>query len=279
MSEDGGTIVIDGGVAIVSGPRGPPGPVGPYGEDSPSFIGFTTALTTGFANGRSQLHAMCATEFAGSHMCHYSEYMLANPRTPIPTAGAWIDGSGGPPGSATPPLTQWGLSRTAGRYVGAQYNCGSWTVASTGAIWGTALTNYPHDLVPCSAQRSVACCNTTFRERFAGNTAQAFDGNAGGFEGMNRRCHQSFANSHLCSYSELQRAASTTTPTASVWIQPNSNMTSVPADNPPIFTNSTFPTCSGWTSTAGMGTAFTPGLTPPTDPVACSFPLPLACCF
>ena len=161
-SADGGSVVIDGGIAIVSGPRGPPGPVGPYGEDSPSFIGFTTALTTGFANGRNQLHAMCATEFAGAHMCQHSEYVLANPRTPIPAVGAWIDGSGAPPSTSTPPLSQWGISRGAGRYVGPQYNCASWTASSPGVVLGTALSTWPHDLMTCDTQRSVACCNSVF---------------------------------------------------------------------------------------------------------------------
>ena len=278
-AQDGGSIVIDGGVAIVSGPQGPPGPVGPYGEDSPNFIGFTSALTTGFANGRNQLHTICATEFSGAHLCHYSEYMLANPRTPIPAVGAWIDGSGGPPGGATPPLTQWGISRIAGRYVGGQFNCGGWSTASSGAVFGTALSTWPHDLVACSAQRSVACCNSPFRERFAGTTAQAFDGNAGGFEGMNLRCHQSFANSHLCSFSEFHRAAATTTLPASVWIQPSASMTNAPADNPPTFTNPSFATCTGWTSATGLGTVFIAAQSPQADTLSCAITMPLACCF
>jgi hypothetical protein len=131
----------------------------------------------------------------------------------------------------------------------------------------------------CTTPRTVACCNTTFRERLAGTTAQAFDGNAGGFEGMNLCCHQSFANSHLCTFSELQRAAPIATLPASVWIQPTSSMTNAPADNPPIFTNSTFPTCTGWTSTAGMGTAYIAAMTPPAENLGCAIAMPLACCF
>lgn len=70
------------GAAGNPGPQGPAGPAGngAYGEDIPAFAGFTQALSTGDAGGRDGMHAKCAAEFAGSHLCHASEYQLASPR-------------------------------------------------------------------------------------------------------------------------------------------------------------------------------------------------------
>lgn len=276
-AEDGGAVVVDGGVAIVRGPPGPAGPpaIAAWGESAPSFAGFTVARTPGFAGGRHQMHARCLAEFPRSHMCHYSEYLMANPRLQIPSPGAWIDWSAGPPSSFEPPVSQSPVSRNAGRFVGAQHNCLNWTSNPSGTGSGAALSVWPHDLVPCVNQLSVACCNSPYREQFAGVTTATTDGNAGGIEGMNRRCHMEYPNSHFCSFSEFQRAA---VPIAvpSVWMQPNFSMQISPEDNPPAMT--TAPTCSGWSSASSTGTNYVATLSNPVSTTSCAVQLPLACC-
>ena len=70
------------------GPQGVAGSQGAggmeYGEDAATFAGFTTATYSGAAGGREVMHARCAAAFAGSHLCHNSEYVMATPATIVP---------------------------------------------------------------------------------------------------------------------------------------------------------------------------------------------------
>lgn len=274
---DGGAVAFDGGVAIVSGPPGPAGRDARYGESAAHFAGFTNATIEGVARGRHRLHAACAAEFPGSHMCHFAEYMLSRPTAQAPSGGAWIDASG-VPASTGDPLGRLGVATSSARYFGGRDTCNNWTTDSSGVAMGSALSNWPHYPLPCATPRSVACCDSVYRERFAGFTAMAFDGQAGGPEGMNRRCHQSFPGSHFCGRAELMRAAPLVASPGSVWIQPDSSQVAV-EDAPPDLTNSAAPSCGAWTSTAGLGASFSSAVPSGGDTIACASQAPLACCF
>jgi hypothetical protein len=116
------------------------------------FVGMTRTAVDGNQGGRTKLHAACAAEFPGSHLCHAAEWVRASSATTIPTGGAWIDPStsdgktdhnAGMPGS--------------GRYLyGA--DCQDYTSASatmlgtTISVAGSIVSGY------CNAARVVACC-------------------------------------------------------------------------------------------------------------------------
>jgi hypothetical protein len=72
-----------------------------FGEDAAAFAGFTSTAVNGAIGSREQMHAMCAAQFAGSHLCHTAEYQLANSSVPVPADGAWIDASAAYDGSFT----------------------------------------------------------------------------------------------------------------------------------------------------------------------------------
>ena len=118
------------------------------------FVGFTTATATGAAGGRWKMHAMCSTEYSGSHMCHGSEYLRANASATVPSGGAWID-----------PSTVNGTSvavsgvTSSARYLSG-YTCNSW-MSTGGGDYGTMVTEAGNvDIYgDCTKAHSVACCN------------------------------------------------------------------------------------------------------------------------
>jgi hypothetical protein len=117
------------------------------------MLGFTAATTSGNSGGRHKMHAMCATAFAGSHMCHVAEYLRASAAAPVPATGAWLDEST-INGSSTVYVGHTEAGRTAGGY-----NCRSWTSGSVGTS-GTMITptggfDTGGD---CAVSRQVACC-------------------------------------------------------------------------------------------------------------------------
>jgi hypothetical protein len=120
----------------------------PYVE---TFRGFTTATTTGVAGGRAAMHARCAAQFSGSHMCFLAEYTRAHPTVTPPAAGAWLDGS---------------TYHNLGEYRGAMPRSGRLTRNSSGCLgWtggglnqGTTITPAGWDSQTCDTARSVACC-------------------------------------------------------------------------------------------------------------------------
>jgi hypothetical protein len=116
-----------------------------------SFKGVTTVTTTGAVGGRAAIHALCAAQYAGSHLCHAAEYARAHPTSLI--AGAWLDAStvnsGFDVASALP---------NAGRYLSASssWNCLNWT--STTNTNGSLTSATGVDTQACSVSRPVACC-------------------------------------------------------------------------------------------------------------------------
>ena len=146
-----------------AGPQGNPGPQGPAGpsggstlEDPAGFAGFTAATFTGNIGGRPAAHAACAAEFAGSHLCHASEYLLTNSATTAPAAGAWIDSSI----SYATGATTWSGAPFFGR--GIQYDCANWTQGSTGYSGAMVTSSGGVSSAPspqyCSAVKPLACC-------------------------------------------------------------------------------------------------------------------------
>ena len=117
-----------------------------------TFRGFTSATVGGSAGGRSAMHARCAAEFAGSHLCFIAEYERAHPITSPPAGGAWLDDS-----------TFNNVSNNAaampgsGRSVSSTGACDSWT---TGNAAANALTVIPagDSRQSCGAAHPLACC-------------------------------------------------------------------------------------------------------------------------
>jgi hypothetical protein len=69
----------DPGTQGAPGPMGPTGAQGPrdpagVGEYAASFARYSSP-TIGGVGGREGMHALCDSQFPGSHMCHLSEYM------------------------------------------------------------------------------------------------------------------------------------------------------------------------------------------------------------
>jgi hypothetical protein len=119
--------------------------------------GFTTATTAGNAGGgRPLMHALCAAEFPGAHLCHVTEYMRASSSLAVPSVGAWIDDSlveyAGPS-----PARNTGAP-ASGRVTTGFTNCNQWTTGGSGGTFldtnGTATGN----VGTCANVRSVACC-------------------------------------------------------------------------------------------------------------------------
>jgi hypothetical protein len=198
-----------------AGPQGPAGPTGSgaYSEELGSFAGFTATTHTGNVAGRPGAHAICNAAFAGSHLCHAAEYLQSNSGTTPPMSGAWIDNStsgSGVNNSGTP---------GSGRYL-AGSDCSYWTHSGSGSsgLWLNAQSILT-TTGDCSASRSLACCNTPGKVRFAGFTATATSGNFGGRAKMHAACSAAFPGSHFCHAAEYLRATSPTTPPMSgAWI-------------------------------------------------------------
>jgi hypothetical protein len=126
----------------------------PYRE---LFRGYTTATTTGSGGGRALMHARCAAELPGSHLCHLAEYHRATPTVTPPIGGAWIDNSGA--ASADGAVETNVAARDAGRLTGRTPfgNCANWTDPST-TSYGAALTPGAAYLSSCNVARPLACC-------------------------------------------------------------------------------------------------------------------------
>ncbi len=116
------------------------------------FRGVTSATTTGAAGGRAAMHALCAAQYAGSHLCHAAEYVRSHPTSLF--AGAWLDASSVNSGfdvsSALP---------NAGRYLtsSSNWNCLNWT--STANVYGGLTDATGITTQPCTVARPVACCS------------------------------------------------------------------------------------------------------------------------
>jgi hypothetical protein len=119
-----------------------------------SFAGFTTGTTTGAATGRWHMHALCAAQFTGSHMCHAAEFLRAGSATTVPTGGAWLD----PSTVSGTAAANSGVPESA-RYIGSNV-CSSWT-STGGGDYGTRVTESGSidSFGDCSQSLAIACCN------------------------------------------------------------------------------------------------------------------------
>jgi hypothetical protein len=296
VASDGGTGYACNGAAGSPGPQGPAGPPGSGSAlDEPSgFAGFTTATFTGnIPNGRVGAHAACAAEFAGSHLCHASEYLLANSAVPVPSVGAWIDAStavadGTVTFSASPLFGRYQSSACGGQWNNASTGTSGPVVFPTGHV-GTDTNAFSGGQY-CARQRPLACCNGASRAKFRGFTTQTFNGNIpGGRVGAHAACATQFSGSHFCHASEYLRANSAApVPATGAWIDASSSL-----DGTVTFGASTafgrYPTaaCGGQWNNASTGTSG-PVVFPTghvgTDTNAfsggqyCATQRPLACC-
>ena len=206
------------------GAPGAPGTTGAYTEDGAAFVGFTTATYKGsIANGRPGAHAACAAEFAGSHLCHISEYGLANSPLDPPSTGAWVD-----PSAEYDSSTTYNGSPQAGRAPNG-YSClsfshdgntyGGTSVGASGSVgWSS----------DCDKAKPLACCSTPAKTRFAGFTTATKTGKMGGRARAHQLCNTEFPGAHFCHAAEYLRANSATTiPASGAWIDPSGNNSGV----------------------------------------------------
>ncbi|MFO0575214.1 MAG: hypothetical protein U1A78_14585 [Polyangia bacterium] len=260
------------------GPQGPSGPAGSgaYSEEVGAFAGFTPTTYTGAGiGGRPGAHALCNAAFAGSHLCHATEYLLANSGTTPPTSGAWID----PSTSGGSAVNNAGMPG-GGRYI-YSYDCNDWTQA-TGAYghWLTPSGDISTDK-DCTVSRALACCNSPIKVRFAGFTRTAVNGNQGGRPKMHAACAAEFAGSHFCHATEYLRSASpATVPMSGAWIDPSTsggsavNNSGMPGGGRYIYSYD----CNDWTQATG---AYGHWLTPAGDISTdkdCTASRVIACC-
>lgn len=316
-SVDGGRVFVDGGLVIVSGPQGDVGPRGPagadgqsgqagsqgasgasgrdgdqFGERASSFAGFTSVSYQGNLGGPEAAHAACAAEFVSAHLCHVAEFYLSNTSADVPDAGAWTD----PSEIAVQLITAFVAQSLlvahpdSGRARGA--SCAQWTnntVASAPAL----LPSGPENRT-CNESRPLACCNTKFREKFAGFTVAALTGAQRGTTSMHAACAAEFAGSHFCRGAEYVRATvSTLPPVDGAWVDADALV--VNTSNQGVITQLWEPSgipnsgrligarangssnCQSWTSSTGPNTGF---LASPSGLLgsACSTPHRIACC-
>ncbi|PSM30891.1 hypothetical protein BVG81_008195 [Haliangium sp. UPWRP_2] len=219
-------------------------------EDVPAFAGFTGASYNGkVTGGRAGMHALCATSFTGSHLCHAAEYVQATSGEQPPGAGAWVD-----PSTVSGSTIANNGSVKAGRMPGA-YTCSSWN-NSGGGDYGTIVTSTGtvDTYGACGTARQLACCNTPSKARFAGFTSSTTNGAAGGRWKMHSLCASAFTGSHMCHATEYLRANSgTTVPSGGAWLDPSTA-------NGSAIANTGIPdsarylgsyTCSSWNNSGG----------------------------
>jgi hypothetical protein len=123
----------------------------PYLE---TFRGLTSATFTGAVGGRHAMHAACAAEYAGSHLCHSSEYERAASTVALPAGGAWADAS------TVNDFTEYnGAMPQSGRLLVSSIsaNCENWTSPLINRSGMTVNTPAPA-LSGCNVARPLACC-------------------------------------------------------------------------------------------------------------------------
>ncbi len=232
------------------GPSGPPGPSGSVTEDVPSFSGFTPlAYSAKVTGGRAGMHALCATAFTGSHMCHAAEYIQATSGDAPPARGAWVDAS-----TVNGTAAANNGSVKAGRFL-SSYSCSSWNNTG-GGDYGTIVNALGTIDVygDCGTARQLACCNTPTKARFAGFTTGTTTGAAGGRWKMHALCAGAFTGAHMCHASEYVRANSATpVPSGGAWIDA-STINGTAAANTGVPDSARFVSsysCSSWNNSGG----------------------------
>lgn len=260
-----------------SGPPGPPGASGAYSEDTGGFAGFTTSTYNGaMTNGRFGMHAACGAAFAGSHLCHAAEYLLANSSALPGTSGAWLD-----PSTQTDNSSSNIGSPQAGRYISGSA-CGSY-MSSASTAYGYHLTPAGSiETASCDVARQLACCNAPAKTRFAGYTPTPTNGNAGGRLRMHGLCATAFPGAHLCHAAEYLRS-NVATPSGSVgaWLDPSSvtGASSANGGLPLAGRYISGSACGSYGSSAS--TAYGYHITPKgnIETTSCDVARPVACCF
>jgi hypothetical protein len=232
------------------------------------------------------MHATCAAQFAGSHLCHAAEYELATPATPAPAVGAWVDGSA--VSGDTQYFTTGALAAiNAGRYATSDslWNCQNWT-SSAGSATGAVILPSGWTTLACNVARPLACCVTPYRESFQG-TFGATTGSAGGRQAMHAICAAQAAGSHMCHAAEYYRTGNATAlPATGAWVDGSAFMGAtqyfttgaLAAVNVGRYASGdSLWNCQNWTSLAASatGAVITPsGWTT----LACNVTRPVACC-
>lgn len=289
------------------GPQGPAGPAGSGAltEDANAFAGFTAATTDGNGGGRDGMHARCAAEFTGSHLCHASEYQQTNSATSVPASGAWLD----------PSILPYALSADSDLTTESapgfgredfSFTCTSWTSNANSGTWSstflrpdgvtqqTSSNSFPAPAA-CDVQRPLACCNGAPKVQFAGFTTVQPDGagvGPNGRPGMHAACGAQFAGSHMCHIAEYLRTGSATAvPATGAWLDPSVNeRNEIVTGGSGRFGRMTSRfTCNGWTTNTSTGTWSSTHLDVDGSahlqssnsfpaPVGCTAHRPIACC-
>lgn len=100
------------------------------------------------------MHAACAAQFAGSHMCHAAEYTRTVSSAPIPATGAWLD----PSVSSTAAFVTSSAAAPYGRYL-ATNACLSWTSINAGNTGTYVMPDGSMNTSgTCNVGRPIACC-------------------------------------------------------------------------------------------------------------------------
>jgi hypothetical protein len=244
------------GAPGTSGPTGPQGPRGLSGgspDTQVTFVGYTTSTYAGNLNGRAGAHAICATEFDGSHFCTDWEIDQSNP--PAPNSTAWVDE---------------GTSQQSSRFFRTFYSVQSTT---TCAGWTTNLQNPEPDGLNigkgpmittlgnvvssyvnatnggCQIARPLACCMGGTGIRFRGFTT-GYNANLGGRAGANAKCQAAFVGSRFCTNWEVDQAAvPAPIPAGGAWVDQGNSDRSSRYSRGDYSLRSTN-TCAGWTTSA-----------------------------
>jgi hypothetical protein len=126
------------------------------------FAGFTAATTTGAVGGPEGLNAICAGEFAASHMCTTSEYQRAASKVGPPLAGAWIQPSGVMgPGSPPYRISYAALAESGPFIYGDPRDCTQWSSATGSSLLVqnvAASGGNTYGAGDCSVPHPIACC-------------------------------------------------------------------------------------------------------------------------
>lgn len=138
----------------------------------------------------------------------------------------------------------------------------------------------------CTLSKPLACCDSPYRESFAGFTTATRDGAAGGRAGMHLACGTEFPGSHLCHVAEYARTHPTILPPVQgAWMDMSGyqyhstlylNRESARADEG-RYTVASWANCYNWTDNTAIesGNTAIPGDFVSAD---CNNSLPLACC-
>lgn len=112
------------------------------------------------------MNSICSAEFAGSHMCIFTEYLRAAPRQSPPVSGAWVQTAG----IVTANSGGYGYASTTGALAEAgayldNGDCFHWTGSGLGQTGLVVLpgpfqnnATPPFSGVDCTQSHSVACC-------------------------------------------------------------------------------------------------------------------------